>query len=67
MDNGVSSGDRGGGKDRKMLNRKILRSERVKGGDATASQLASKAETEKDGEVMRIGVKTDDELDSCSK
>jgi hypothetical protein len=38
----------------------------VKGGDATASQLASKAETEKDGEVMRIGVKIDDKLDSRS-
>jgi len=30
----------------------------MKGGDATASQLASKVETEKDGEVMRIGIKT---------
>jgi len=38
----------------------------MKRGDATASQLASKAETEKDGEVMRIGVKINDELDSCS-
>jgi len=39
----------------------------MKEGDAIASQLASKPETEKDGEVMRIGVKNDDELDSCSK
>jgi hypothetical protein len=38
----------------------------MKGGDATASQLASKAETEKNGEVMSIDVKIDDKLDSCS-
>jgi len=30
----------------------------MNGRDTTASQLASKVETEKDGKVMRIGIKT---------